>query len=205
MFLWSNTPTDTPKVQGWVNFMKKEIKAGKRSTNWKGMLYKCDILQHHTYRIRCASEEIRNLVEDWNSLPLAGKEEKAIEQEKNNHRKIPEYIIWMNPILTALKELGGSGTPKEVYEKIAKNEKVLNEVREATRKNGSSKFDNQVQFARLYLVYEGLVDGSKRGIWTLTSSGEKTTLTEKEACKIWLENDMLLKELSPRRQKHGKR
>ena len=54
--LWSRTPTDTPKVQEWVGFMRKEIKIGKRSTNWKGMLYKCDILQHHTYRVRCASE-----------------------------------------------------------------------------------------------------------------------------------------------------
>jgi hypothetical protein len=68
--------------------MRKEIKTGKRSTNWKGMLHKCDILQHHTYRVRCASEEIRNLAKIWNSLPLAGKEEKAmLKQEKNVEQK----------------------------------------------------------------------------------------------------------------------
>jgi uncharacterized Zn finger protein (UPF0148 family) len=37
---------------------------------------------------------------------------------------------------------------------------VPDEVRGVTLKNGSSKFDNQAQWARQYLVYEGLVDWS---------------------------------------------
>jgi len=189
--LFGNTPTDTPKVQEWVDFMKKEIKAGNRSTNWKGMLCKCDILQHHTYRVRCASKEIRNLAAVWNSLPLAGKEEKVMPEQK----KKAESDKWMNPILTALKELGGSGTTKEVIERIAKNEKVSDEFRRVILKNGSSKFDNQVQWARQYLVYEGLVDGSKRGVWTLTPLGKKTTLTEEDAHRIHSENDKVLKSL----------
>jgi hypothetical protein len=199
--LFGNTPTDTPKVQEWVDFMRKEIKAGKRSTNWKGMLYICDILQHHTYRVRCASEEIRNLATVWNTLPLAGKKGKVMpKQEKNVEQKgnsqTAECVKWMNPILTALKELGGSGTPKKVIEKIVKNEKIPDEVREVTLKDGSSRFDNQVQWARQYLVWEGLVDGSKRGIWALTSSGKKTTLIEEDARKIRSGNDKILKSLS---------
>ncbi|MCL1849862.1 MAG: winged helix-turn-helix domain-containing protein [Bacteroidetes bacterium] len=194
--LFGNTPTDTPKVQRWVDFMRNEIKTGKRSTNWKGMLHKCDILQHHTYRVRCASKEIRNLAAVWNTLPLSGKEEKIMpKQEKNNYKKVAESDKWMNPILTALKELGGSGTTKEVIEKIVKNEKVPDEIRKVTLKNGSSKFENQVYWARLYLVYEGLVDGSKRGVWTLTPSGKKTTLTEEEASKIHSKHDIILKNL----------
>jgi len=137
-----------------------------------------------------------------NKLGIVGKEdkimpkqEKNIEQE-NNHRK--KAVIWMNPVLTALKELGGSGTPKEVIEKIARSEKVSDKIREIKLKNGSSKFDNQVAWARQYLVYEGLLDGSKRGVWTLTPLGEKTTLTEEEARKIRSENDMILKTLNKR-------
>ena len=49
--------------------------------------------------------------------------------------KIPEK--WMNPVLTALKELGGSGRPKEITEIVAKNEKVADNIREETNKNGS--------------------------------------------------------------------
>jgi len=102
---------------------------------------------------------------------------------------------WMNPVLTALKELGGSGTSREVIARVAKNEKVPDEVREETLKNGSSKFDNQVAWARQYLVYEGLIDKSKRGVWTLTSLGQKTTLTKKAARNIRLKRDAIYKEL----------
>jgi len=137
----------------------------------------------------------RSVSELFGNTPVMPKQEKNIEQKRNNHRKIAECVKWMNPILTALKELGGSGTPKEVIEKIAKNEKVPDEVKEVTLKNGSSKFENQVAWARQYLVYGGLIDGSKRGVWTLTPSGKKTTLTEEEARKIRSENDIILKNL----------
>jgi restriction system protein len=100
--------------------------------------------------------------------------------------KKAEFCKWLNPVLVALKELGGSGRPKEVIEKVAKNEKVTDKAREETLKNGSLKFDNQVAWARQYLVYEGLLDNSKRGVWTLTPLGQKTTLTEEEAHKIFL-------------------
>jgi restriction system protein len=103
---------------------------------------------------------------------------------------------WMNPVLTALKELDGSGTSKEVIARVAKNEKISDKVREETLKNGSSKFDNQVAWARQYLVYEGLIDNkSKRGVWTLTPLGQKTTLTKEEARNIRLKRDTVYKEL----------
>jgi restriction system protein len=96
-----------------------------------------------------------------------------------------EYIKWFNPVLVALKELGGSGTPKEVIEKVAKNENVSDEIREETMKNGSSKFNNQVRWARQYLVWAGFIDGSERGVWSLTPIGQKKTLNEKEAYEIF--------------------
>ena len=106
-----------------------------------------------------------------------------------------EFIKWFNPVLVALKELGGSGRPKEVTERVAKNEKVSDKILEETLKNGSSKFYNQVAWARQYLVYEGLLDNSKRGVWTLTSLGQKTTLTEDEAHKIFLKRVAIYQKL----------
>jgi restriction system protein len=110
-------------------------------------------------------------------------------------KKRAGFIKWLNPVLIALKELGGSGRPKEVIEKVAKNENVPDKVREETIKNGSSKFDNQVAWARQYLVYEGLIDNSKRGVWTLTPLGQKTSLTEEEAHKIFLKNVAIFQKL----------
>jgi len=109
--------------------------------------------------------------------------------------KRAEFVKWFNPVLVALKELGGSGRPKEVVEKVAKNENVPDKVREETIKNGSSKFDNQIAWARQYLVYEGLIDNSKKGVWTLTPLGQKTTLTEEEAHKIFLKRVAILQKL----------
>jgi restriction system protein len=37
--------------------------------------------------------------------------------------------------------------------------------------DGRSRVRNQVQWARLYLVHSGLVDASKRGVWSLTEKG----------------------------------
>ncbi|WP_420489367.1 winged helix-turn-helix domain-containing protein [Neobacillus niacini] len=38
-------------------------------------------------------------------------------------------------------------------------------------KSGVKKFENEVAFARNYLDYDGFIDYSVRGIWTLTEKG----------------------------------
>jgi len=50
--------------------------------------------------------------------------------------------------------------------------------------SGPVRFQNQVQFARQYLVWEGLLDGSRHGIWTLTPEGAKTHLTEEQSQQL---------------------
>jgi len=105
--------------------------------------------------------------------------------------KSAEYIQLFGSVLDALRELGGSGSPQEVIEKIAKIKNISDEKREETLKNGTSKFDNQVRWARQYLMWEGLIDNSKRGIWILTPNGQKTHLTEKESHDIVLKRTRL--------------
>lgn len=107
-----------------------------------------------------------------------------------------EFTKWFNPVLSALKDLGGSGRPKEVIEKIIKMESIPDTVLEETLKNGTSKFNNQVYWARQYLVWEGLLDNSKKGVWTLTHLGQKTSLSEKEAHEIFLKQVALYRKLN---------
>jgi restriction system protein len=92
-----------------------------------------------------------------------------------------EFVKWFNPTLEALKKLGGSGKPREVSDKIAEMLNLSDELQEETLSSGQTKFHNQVAWARQYLVWEGLLDSSKHGIWTLTAKGESTVLTKKEA------------------------
>ncbi len=97
-----------------------------------------------------------------------------------------EFVRWIGPLLDALRELGGSGKPREASDLVAKNEKVGPAALEATNKNGGSRFYNQVAWARQYLVWEELLDPSTRGTWTLTKKGWDTKLNYDEARKLFL-------------------
>jgi restriction system protein len=100
--------------------------------------------------------------------------------------KQAEFSKYLGPILDALRELGGSGRPKEVTDQVAKNLNISDKIREVTLKSGSSKWDNQIAWARQYLVYAGLIDNSQKGVWVLTPLGQNTTLTEKQGHEIFL-------------------
>jgi len=58
-------------------------------------------------------------------------------------------------VLDALREIGGSATPREVYDAVARLAKVPDEKRFAKLGSGSLRFPNQVAWARQYLVWEG--------------------------------------------------
>lgn len=97
-----------------------------------------------------------------------------------------EFVRWMGPTLDALRELGGSGKPREVAELIADRYGITNKRLDETLKSGQSRFYNQVNWARQYLVWEGLLDGSTRGVWILTEKGNATHLGESDAQNVAL-------------------
>jgi restriction system protein len=97
-----------------------------------------------------------------------------------------EFTKWFGPLLDALRDLGDSGKPKEVSNKIAENLKLSDEVLDETLNSGTSKFHNQVAWARQYLVWEGLLDSSKYGTWKLTEKGKTTFLDEENSRELFL-------------------
>ncbi|MBQ4854953.1 restriction endonuclease [Rhodanobacter sp. B2A1Ga4] len=98
-----------------------------------------------------------------------------------------EFARWMGPLLDALRALGGSAKPQEVSRWIARELSLPSEITEATLKSGANRFHNQVQWARQYLVWQGLLDDSKRGTWTLSPLGWKTRLDEDAARTLFLD------------------
>ncbi len=86
-------------------------------------------------------------------------------------KKESEFLKWMGPLLNALRELGGSGRPREVSSLIAERNNLRPDKLEETTKSGQTRFHNQVAWARQYLVWEGLLDGSKHGVWALSPKG----------------------------------
>ena len=96
-----------------------------------------------------------------------------------------EFVRWFGPLLDALRDLGDSGKPREVSERISTNLKLPDEILDETLKSGGSRFHNQVAWARQYLVWEGLLDASKYGTWKLTEKGRKAVLSPEDAQKIF--------------------
>lgn len=92
----------------------------------------------------------------------------------------------MGPILDALRKLGGSGKPQEVINEIIVAQKVSEEERNAKITSGMSRFQNQVHWGRQYLIWEGLLESTKRGIWKLSEKRRTTHLTEDDSHKIFL-------------------
>ena len=82
--------------------------------------------------------------------------------------KGPQFIRFLKPIIEILRELGGSGTSSEVTDKVIERLNIPDEEQSVILKSGQSRVYNQVHWARMYLVNGGLLDSSKRGVWTLT-------------------------------------
>lgn len=89
-------------------------------------------------------------------------------------------------MLDALRGLGGSGTPDEVVERIAQDLGLSDEVQNELLPSGEPRYRNQVAWARFYLVREGLLDSSKRGVWSLTERGRGATLSAEQAREVFL-------------------
>ena len=106
------------------------------------------------------------------------------EQPKIRNKGGPQFVRLFGPLLDVLRFLGGAGESKQVYQEIAKSPLVAEEDRKATNKNGGSKFENQVGWARFYLVKAGLIDSKKRGIWQLTPEGRETYLDQDAAIAL---------------------
>jgi restriction system protein len=92
-----------------------------------------------------------------------------------------QFARYINPLLTALKALGGSARAAEARAAVAELLHVDDSLLEEQLSSGQSRFDNQVGWARYYLVRAGYVDASRRGVWALTEKGRATdSLTDRQ-------------------------
>lgn len=82
-----------------------------------------------------------------------------------------KFVRFFSPILQILLESGGTGTPSEIIDRSMELSNVSESEQQAVNENGQSRVKNQVHWARQYLVWAGLLDSSRRGVWTLTDKG----------------------------------
>src|SRR5260370_10178387 len=99
----------------------------------------------------------------------------------------PEFVRLFAPLLDTLRDLGNSARPKEVNAKIAERLHVSDAELDRVNKNGLSRFDNAFAWAQFYLAKAGLIDTSRRGVWTLTEAGRQTRLDHDSALRLFQE------------------
>ncbi|MCA1695696.1 MAG: restriction endonuclease [Actinobacteria bacterium] len=92
----------------------------------------------------------------------------------------PKFTRFFWPVLAALRELGGSAKPREVVDLVLDTLAIGDDERAERTKSGSLRVANQVHWARNYLVWAGLLDGSNRGRWALSPEGWAIHLDEQD-------------------------
>lgn len=86
--------------------------------------------------------------------------------------KVPAFDEMMNELLQAIKDLGGSGTIREIDKKTIE----ILELSPATLdimhpKTSKTEIEYRLAWARTYLKIYGLLENSTRGIWSLSPQG----------------------------------
>ena len=90
--------------------------------------------------------------------------------------KVPTFDSMMNPVIQALKELGGSGTIEEIDAKVAEIANLTDEQLEVLHdpeKGGQTEVEYRLAWTRTYLKKYGVLENSSRGVWALASKGSK--------------------------------
>jgi restriction system protein len=105
---------------------------------------------------------------------------------------LPAYVAMMNPLIEAVKELGGSGTIEEIENKVAEILSLTDEqldILHGPDKSGQSEFSYRLAWTRTYLKRFEIIENSSRGVWALTAKGGKVgRVDEKEVVKVFREH-----------------
>lgn len=86
------------------------------------------------------------------------------------------YQAMMNPTLQALKELGGSATIEELYNKVVEVMNIPDEQLEIIHdpeRGSQTEVEYRLAWTRSYLKMYGILENSTRGVWALTAKGRQ--------------------------------
>ena len=86
---------------------------------------------------------------------------------------VPPYQQFLWPIVTALRELGDSGSIDEIVSTVLRREDLSDLQQQVLHGDGpQTEIEYRLAWARTYLKGMGLLNNSQRGIWSLTDAGK---------------------------------
>jgi restriction system protein len=99
---------------------------------------------------------------------------------------VPTFDTFFNPVIHALKNLGGSGTIEEINARVAEIAQLSDEQLEVLHdpgKGSTTEFEYRIAWTRTYLKKYGLLENSSRGVWALTAKGVQVDRVDPKAVK----------------------
>ncbi len=91
-----------------------------------------------------------------------------------NSLEVPAYSDMMCELFQAMKELGGSGTIREIDDKTIEILDLAPEVQEIMHGNSSkTEVEYRLAWTRTYMKKVGILENSLRGVWSLTTKGRE--------------------------------
>ena len=87
--------------------------------------------------------------------------------------QVPAYNEMMNELFQAIKELGGSGSIKEINDKTIEILGLSPDVCEIMHNDSNqTEVEYRLAWTRTYMKKVGILENSSRGIWSLTAIGQ---------------------------------
>ncbi len=84
---------------------------------------------------------------------------------------VPQYTALFNPVLEAIKKLGGSAAIAELDEEVTNNLRLTTDDIAEPHDDRKTELQYRLAWARTYLKAFGVLDNSGRGVWVLTEKG----------------------------------
>src|SRR4051794_3337759 len=87
---------------------------------------------------------------------------------------VPTFDKLFNPLLEAMRQLGGAASVAEQEDKVAEVLKLSDADASEIHRGNRTKLSYRLAWARNYLKRGGLLENSARGVWALTARGKAT-------------------------------
>lgn len=112
------------------------------------------------------------------------------------------YDYLFNPILKALRDLGGSGLNQEITEKVCSNLNLPDsEIEKMHGDSNQTEIDYRIAWAKTWLKKYGLLENSQRGVWSLAPGKRDVKEVNEEQVKSYVkelyENRKLTENVEP--------
>src|SRR5438876_7406006 len=96
---------------------------------------------------------------------------------------VPTYDGLFNPLLRAMRELGGSASVAEQEDKVTQLLNLSEQEASEIHRGNRSKLSYRLAWARNYLKRAGLLENSARGVWALTANGKAAVTVDAKSIK----------------------